>query len=330
MPSSTSHSPSLPPLHLARPLTPCLPAPPCTRSSTGSRPDDAEIPPGDDDDEYFQRGSAQWGVEGPDGSFRRPDTGQSKFGRYAMPETPRSPGTESMPDTPRYLWPGEGLGLGLQTAFLRVDGERKEEIDELLRVLGNIVPPEGGSVDDLMSQTEFWRALERLEGKFLDEDDLSAANLDVGNMVKELQHSIARENLMLQRLVQSEVDAAEILAIQEDDYIFSQEVMMGTPRDATLTGLMPDMSDNEAMRRFIKYNFYRTRCGAERPPAADAASQVLTAGSLEGSTTALPCPCSPILRTEVTLRRSAFSHPSPPFPGTRATLSFTAFPRSPM
>jgi hypothetical protein len=35
--------------------------------------------------------------------------------------------------------------------------------------------------------------------------------------------------------------------------------MRGTPRDATLTGLMPELSDEEARRRFIKYNFYRTR-----------------------------------------------------------------------
>jgi len=35
--------------------------------------------------------------------------------------------------------------------------------------------------------------------------------------------------------------------------------MRGTPRDATLTALMPELSDEEARRRFIKYNFYRTR-----------------------------------------------------------------------
>lgn len=39
----------------------------------------------------------------------------------------------------------------------------------------------------------------------------------------------------------------------------SQEVMRGTPRDATLSALIPELSGEEARRRFIKYNFYRTR-----------------------------------------------------------------------
>ena len=139
-----------------------------------------------------------------------------------MPDTPTSPRSPEIASTPRYLWPGEGLGLGLQTVFFQIEGERRTEIDELLKLLENIMPGEGRTVDDIMSQNEFWRTLERIEGKLLEDEDIDAASLDIREMVRELQRAIAQENKQIAELINAEVGSMDIINIDEDDYIFSQ------------------------------------------------------------------------------------------------------------
>ncbi len=44
--------------------------------------------------------------------------------------------------------------------------------------------------------------------------------------------------------------------MDEDAYLFSQELENGTPRDATLTALMPSVNQDELRKRYVKYKYY--------------------------------------------------------------------------
>jgi hypothetical protein len=47
--------------------------------------------------------------------------------------------------------------------------------------------------------------------------------------------------------------------VDEDEYIFTQEVEEGTPRDYTLAALIPRIDDDEVRKRYLKYKFYAVR-----------------------------------------------------------------------
>jgi hypothetical protein len=123
---------------------------------------------------------------------------------YAQAATPLSPSTPSIASTPRFLWAGEELGLGMQTAFYKVSGPRRKEIDTLLNLLEDArTERHEQKVGELLLLNEFWERLEKLEGSFLEEEDADAMDVDIVRMIQDLHKELRMEHASLDRMLEN-------------------------------------------------------------------------------------------------------------------------------
>jgi hypothetical protein len=129
---------------------------------------------------------------------------QYSDGGYVEAATPLSPSTPSIASTPRFAWAGEELGLGVQSAFYKISGPRREQIDELLKLLDDAKADRSSQkVGELLQLHEFWDRLEKLEGSFLEEEDLDAVDVDIVDMLRDLHKELRAEQVALDKLLEN-------------------------------------------------------------------------------------------------------------------------------